>query len=84
MPEPPQGPDQETESMTIPKLAERVGRSRSLIHRLASTPAEGWPAPIYRPGSTRPEYDVKWFDAYWAQRQAGMTQGKRNDLAPED
>ncbi|MFD7860958.1 hypothetical protein [Streptomyces sp. NPDC059783] len=73
-------------TMTIPKLAARVGRSRTLIHRLASTPAEGWPAPVYRPGSTRPEYDVAWFDAYWAARQAGMTQGRRTDLQrpPED
>ncbi|MEU9198996.1 hypothetical protein [Streptomyces sp. NPDC048332] len=66
--------------MTIPRLAERVGRSRTLIHRLASSPAEGWPAPVYRPGSTRPEYDVAWFDQYWADRQAGMTQGRRTDL----
>ncbi|MFD6421572.1 hypothetical protein [Streptomyces sp. NPDC060198] len=83
MPETPEGPEQEAESMTIPKLAERVGRSRSLIHRLASTPAEKWPAPVYRPGSTRPEYPVAWFDAYWAARQGGMTQGKRTDLDGE-
>ncbi|WP_263421148.1 hypothetical protein [Streptomyces huiliensis] len=38
--------------MTIPKLAERVGRSRTLILRLASNLAEGWPPPTYRPGST--------------------------------
>lgn len=80
MPEPPEGPEPEKRTMTIPKLAERVGRSRTLIHRLASTPAEGWPAPVYRPGSTRPEYDVAWFDQYWADRQAGMTQGRRTDL----
>lgn len=80
MPEPPEGPEPEKRTMTIPKLAERVGRSRTLIHRLASTPAEGWPAPVYRPGSTRPEYDVTWFDQYWADRQAGMTQGRRTDL----
>ncbi|MFF7365833.1 hypothetical protein [Streptomyces sp. NPDC008125] len=68
------------EYLTIPGLAARVGHSRSLIHRLASTPAEKWPAPTYRPGSTRPMYPVEWFDRYWAQRQAGMTQGKRTDL----
>ncbi|MGW5429980.1 hypothetical protein ACWET9_22620 [Streptomyces sp. NPDC004059] len=67
--------------MTIPRLAERVGRSRTLLHRLAANPAEGWPEPTYRPGSTRPEYDVAWFDAYWERRQAGIKQGKRTDLA---
>ncbi len=67
--------------MTIPRLAERVGRSRTLLHRLAANPAEGWPEPTYRPGSTRPEYDVAWFDAYWERRQAGIRQGKRTDLA---
>ncbi|MEU2111843.1 hypothetical protein [Streptomyces sp. NPDC019507] len=66
--------------MTIPKLAERVGRSRTLIHRLATNPDEGWPAPTFRPGSSRPEYPVAWFDAYWAKRQAGIRQGKRTDL----
>lgn len=82
MPEPPDRQEPERETMTIPKLAERVGRSRTLIHRLASNPAERWPAPVYRSGSTRPEYDVAWFDAYWAQRQAGIRQGKRTDLEP--
>jgi hypothetical protein len=67
--------------MTIPRLAARVGRSRTLLHRLAANPDEGWPKPTYRPGSTRPEYDVAWFDAYWERRQAGITQGKRTDLA---
>ncbi|MFJ4990039.1 hypothetical protein ACIP9H_40365 [Streptomyces sp. NPDC088732] len=66
--------------MTIPKLAERVGKSRTLIHRLAQNPAEGWPAPSFRPGSTRPEYPVAWFDEYWAERQANIRQGKRTDL----
>ncbi|WP_069737431.1 hypothetical protein [Streptomyces sp. EN27] len=70
--------------MTIPRLAERVGRSRSLIHRLATNPAEGWPAPVFRAGSSRPEYDVAWFDAYWAERQQGITQGRRNDLSAPD
>ncbi|WP_329424022.1 hypothetical protein [Streptomyces sp. NBC_01268] len=70
--------------MTIPKLAERVGRSRTLIHRLATNPKEGWPAPTFRPGSSRPEYPVKWFDEYWAKRQAGMTQGRRTDLKPKE
>jgi hypothetical protein len=67
--------------MTIPTLATRVGRSRTLLHRLAANPDEGWPEPTYRPGSTRPEYDVAWFDQYWEQRQAGIKQGKRTDLA---
>lgn len=80
MPSPPEGQEVERETMTIPKLAARVGRSRTLIHRLASDPAEGWPAPVYRQGSTRPEYDVKWFDRYWARRQASIRQGKRTDL----
>ena len=72
----------ERETMTIPKLAERVGRSRTLIHRLATNPAEGWPTPVFRPGSSRPEYDVAWFDQYWAERQAAMKQGRRTDLQP--
>lgn len=84
MNQPPDRQEPERESMTIPKLAERVGRSRSLIHRLASDPAEGWPPPTYRPGSTRPEYDVAWFDAYWAKREAGIRQGKRTDLEQQD
>jgi hypothetical protein len=79
MPETPESEEQR-ETMTIPKLAERVGRSRTLLHRLATNPAEGWPAPVFREGSSRPEYDVKWFDAYWAQRQAGIKQGRRTDL----
>ena len=80
MPESPERPEPERETMTIPKLAARVGRSRTLIHRLATNPAEGWPAPVFRPGSSRPEYDVAWFDEYWAQRQEGITQGRRTDL----
>lgn len=80
MPEPPERQEPERETMTIPKLAERVGRSRTLIHRLASNPAEGWPSPVYRAGSTRPEYDVTWFDQYWAERKAKMRQGRRTDL----
>ncbi|MFE4649307.1 hypothetical protein [Streptomyces sp. NPDC056707] len=83
MPEPPEGQEAPEESMTIPRLAARVGKSRSLIHRLASDPREGWPAPVYRPGSTRPEYPVSWFDQYWAARQSGIKQGRRTDLNPE-
>lgn len=71
-------------TMTIPRLAERVGRSRTLLHRLAANPNEGWPEPTYRAGSTRPEYDVAWFDEYWARRQEGITQGKRTDLAKKE
>ncbi|SDM76887.1 hypothetical protein [Streptomyces wuyuanensis] len=81
MPETPES-EEPRETMTIPKLAERVGRSRTLIHRLATNPDEGWPAPTFRPGSSRPEYSVAWFDAYWAKRQAGIRQGKRTDLEP--
>ncbi|MET9140543.1 hypothetical protein [Streptomyces parvulus] len=84
MPDAPERQEPERETMTIPKLAERVGRSRTLIHRLATNPAEGWPAPVYRPGSSRPEYDVSWFDAYWARRQAGIKQGRRTDLEQPD
>lgn len=80
MPEPPERREPERKTMTIPQLADRVGRSRKLIHRLASNPEEGWPAPVMRPGSTRAEYDVAWFDAYWERRQAGIRQGKRTDL----
>ncbi|MFI8104723.1 hypothetical protein [Streptomyces sp. NPDC086023] len=76
----PEVPEEREETMTIPKLAARVGKSRTLIHRLATNPAEGWPAPTFRPGSSRPEYPVAWFDGYWAARQAGITQGRRTDL----
>lgn len=79
MPEVPEEKE-ESETMTIPKLAARVGKSRTLIHRLATDPAEGWPAPAFRPGSSRPQYPVTWFDAYWAARQASITQGRRSDL----
>ncbi|MBE4790992.1 hypothetical protein HW837_00745 [Streptomyces sp. NE06-02D] len=70
--------------MTIPKLAERAGVARTYIHRLATNPDEGWPAPVFRPGSSRPEYDVAWFDQYWKTRQEGIRQGKRADLAKDD
>ncbi|MFE5591468.1 hypothetical protein [Streptomyces sp. NPDC056549] len=76
----PESPENEREMMTIPKLAVRVGKSRTLIHRLATNPAEGWPPPSFRPGSSRPEYPVGWFDEYWAQRQERITQGRRTDL----
>ncbi|WP_256220710.1 hypothetical protein [Streptomyces sp. CC53] len=77
--ETPQTPGGE-ETLTIPKLAARAGVSRTLVHRLATNPAEGWPAPRFRPGSSRPEYPVAWFDTYWAQRQARITQGRCTDL----
>ena len=76
----PESPEEPRETMTIPKLADRVGKSRTLIHRLATNPAEGWPTPTFRPGSSRPEYSVEWFDEYWARRQAGLKQGRRTDL----
>lgn len=78
----PEVPENEREMMTIPKLAVRVGKSRTLIHRLATNPAEGWPPPSFRPGSSRPEYPVDWFDEYWVKRQAGIRQGRRTDLEP--
>ena len=84
MPDAPERQEPKRETMTIPKLAERVGKSRTLIHRLATNPAEGWPAPVFRPGSSRPEYDVSWFDRYWAERQAGIRQGKRPDLIKKE
>jgi hypothetical protein len=79
MPDVPESEEQR-ETMTIPKLAARVGVSRTLIHRLATNPAEGWPAPTFRSGSSRPEYSVAWFDTYWAERKARITQGRRTDL----
>lgn len=85
MPDAPERQQPERETMTIPKLAERAGVSRTYIHRLATDPAEGWPAPVFRPGSSRPEYDVAWFDEYWAARQGRIRQGKRTDLEkPEE
>ncbi|MFJ4322225.1 hypothetical protein ACIP3A_03765 [Streptomyces tricolor] len=80
MPEAPERPEPERETMTIPKLAERAGVSRTYIHRLATDPDEGWPAPVYKAGSSRPQYDVAWFDRYWAARQERIRQGKRTDL----
>ncbi|MFB7936652.1 hypothetical protein [Streptomyces sp. NPDC056049] len=76
----PESAEEPRETMTIPKLAARVGKSRTLLHRLATNPAEGWPAPTFKPGSSRPEYSVDWFDAYWKERQARITQGRRTDL----
>ncbi|MFG3116384.1 hypothetical protein ACGF4C_18470 [Streptomyces sp. NPDC048197] len=66
--------------MTIPKLAERAGVSRTLVHRLATNLEEGWPAPTFRAASTRPEYPVAWFDEYWAARKSRIRQGRRTDL----
>ncbi|MFI2184593.1 hypothetical protein [Streptomyces sioyaensis] len=81
MPESPDHAEEtEVETMTIPKLAARVGVSRTLVHRLATNPAEKWPAPTFRPGSSRPEYPVSWFDRYWAERKARIRQGRRTDL----
>lgn len=77
----PNRPEGEKSAMTIPELARRVGRSRQLLHRLASDPKEGWPTPDYPAGTTRPHYDVGAFDAYWETREAGLGQGKRTDLA---
>lgn len=76
----PKSAEEPRETMTIPKLAARVGKSRTLLHRLATNPAEGWPAPTFRPGSSRPEYSVEWFDVYWAERQSRIRQGRRTDL----
>ncbi|MEO3976325.1 hypothetical protein [Streptomyces sp. CAU 1734] len=73
---------EEPETATIPELARRAGRSRTLIHRLAANPGQRWPQPVFKPGSSRPRYPVAWFDAYWAARQAGITQGRRTDLDP--
>lgn len=84
MPDAPERQEPERETMTIPALAIRVGKSRQLIHRLATNPSEGWPVPVYKPGSSRPEYDVAWFDQYWAERQAGIRQGRRTDLEPKE
>lgn len=64
------------ELMSIPQLARRVGRHRSLVHRLATTPAEGWPAPRQIPGTTRLGYSVAWFDAYWEERARVVRPGK--------
>ena len=58
MPESPERQEPERETMTIPKLAERVGRSRTLIHRLATNPAEGWPAPVFPPDAELPPVPV--------------------------
>lgn len=74
----------DADTLAIPRLAERAGVRRTYIHRLATNPAEGWPAPIFKPGSSRPEYDVAWFDQYWAERQAGIRQGKRTDLIKKE
>jgi hypothetical protein len=38
---------------------------------------------VYRPGSTRPDYDVAWFDAYWAKPQAGILQDDERPAVEE-
>lgn len=66
-------------NMTISQVAAMVGRSRQLIHRLASTdPA--FPRPVMETGSTRPRYDRDAVAAYWAGREASLRQGRRTDL----
>lgn len=64
------------ELMTIPQLANRVQRSRSLIHRLASDPREQWPTPTLIPGTTKAAYPVDWFDAYWEERRKVVKPGR--------
>lgn len=63
--------------MTITEIAKLVGRSRQLIHGLA-TKDPNFPAPQVEPGSTRLRYDRAEIEAWWASRE--VRQGRRTDL----
>jgi hypothetical protein len=65
--------------MTISEIAEMVGRSRQLVHRLAANdPA--FPDVVKEPGSTRPRYRRSAVAEFWAAREAGLQQGRRTDI----
>lgn len=75
----PPTPEQEgiSELMTITEIAEMVGRSRQLIHRLATTDPT-FPSGVLEPGSTRPKYQRAAISEWWANRD--VRQGRRTDL----
>lgn len=70
-------PEGQPQRMTITQIAKLMGRSRQLIHKLATTdPA--FPEPILEAGSTRPKYDRAAVEEWWANRD--VRQGRRTDL----
>lgn len=70
-------PEEQPQRMTITQIATLVGRSRQLIHKLATT-EETFPEPLIEPGSTRPKYDRAAVEEWWANRE--VRQGRRTDL----
>ena len=70
-------PEEQPERMTITQIAALVGRSRQLIHRLATTDA-AFPEPIIEAGTTRPKYNRAAIEEWWANRD--VRQGRRTDL----
>jgi len=66
--------------MTITEIAALLGRSRQLIHRLATTDAT-FPRPLLEAGSTKPKYDRAAVLAWWENRD--VQQGRRTDLEPK-
>lgn len=76
MPQTP-APEDPPQRLTITEIAALVGRSRQLIHSLA-TKDETFPAPQIEPGSTRPRYDRSEVEHWWANRP--VRQGRRTDL----
>lgn len=70
-------PEEQPQRMTITQIAALVGRSRQLIHKLATT-EETFPPPIIEAGSTRPKYDRTSIEEWWANRD--VRQGRRTDL----
>lgn len=75
--EPTPTPEELPQRLTITEIAALVGRSRQLIHGLA-TKDPAFPAPHLTPGSTRPRYDRAEVEAWWANRE--VRQGRRTDL----
>jgi predicted DNA-binding transcriptional regulator AlpA len=65
--------------MTISEIAAMVGRSRQLVHRLATKDPE-FPVGVVEPGSTRIRYPRGAVEAWWEQRKASLRQGRRTDL----
>lgn len=70
-------PEEQPQRMTITQIAALLGRSRQLIHRLATTD-EAFPEPVIEAGSTRPKYDRAAVEEWWASRE--VRQGRRTDL----
>lgn len=77
MPSPEQ--DEQPELVTVTEISELTGRSRQLIHRLATSDPD-FPPALLEPGSTRPKYPRAAIEEWWANRVANLRQGRRTDL----